>query len=286
MKKKSILKSILIWTFAVIITLAASVYQRLTGPTYPKRGSVTVNNNEYKIKLLRSHGGKENATIELDIDDETISATIFYKNYPIEEKQEWQQVDFVSEQNDDKNVFFAELPHQPPAGKLIYFIELYSQDQKISLFKEAPIVIRFKGGVPAWVLIPHIIFMFFGMLFANATGLFALFNFSRFKLYTTITLILIFIGGMILGPIVQKFAFLEYWAGVPFGWDLTDNKLLIAFIAWIIAFFANLKKERKYFSIIAALITIIIFSIPHSMFGSELNRLTGEVTQGFILLLN
>jgi hypothetical protein len=33
-----------------------------------------------------------------------------------------------------------------------------------TLFRENPVVIRFKGAVPGWVLTPHIIFMFFAML--------------------------------------------------------------------------------------------------------------------------
>ena len=43
------------------------------------------------------------------------------------------------------------------------------------------------------------------------------------------------IGGMILGPIVQKYAFGEYWTGFPYGGDFTDNKMLIMWLAWAIA---------------------------------------------------
>ncbi len=284
MKKNPTYRLILIWALASVVTLGAIAYQKLTGPTYPKREKVSINNKEYKLKFLRSHGGDDNAKIELDIDDAETNAKIFYKNYPEEKDKDWIVVDFVSSKKEDKNILVAELPHQKPAGKLMYFVEISNNSDVKLFFKEKPIIIRFKGDVPAWILVPHIIFMFFGMLIANAAGLFAVFNMSQFKLYTTITLILLFLGGMVLGPIVQKFAFLEYWAGVPFGWDLTDNKLLVAFIAWIVAFIANRKVERRYFTIAAAIITVIIFSIPHSMHGSELDRATGDITQGLILL--
>jgi len=46
----------------------------------------------------------------------------------------------------------------------------------------------------------------------------------------------------------------------------------------------NMKKENRLSVIIASLVTIVIFSIPHSMYGSELNRETGKVIQGFIQL--
>jgi len=275
-------KKILLWVLALVIMLGARVYQKRTGPTYPKRTSITLNENEYKLKLLRSHGGDDDATIVLNIDDANVNAKLFYKNYPPKADENWIENNFKHEKLDDENVMTSKLPHQPPAGKFLYYIELENSGKYQYLFKEEPIVIRFKGGVPNYILVPHIFFMFFAMLLANLTGLFAAFKISNLKTYTTITLILMTIGGMILGPIVQKFAFLEYWAGVPFGWDLTDNKLLIGFIAWLIAFFMNRKKENRTSVIVAAIVTLIIFSIPHSMFGSELNRETGKVIQGFI----
>ncbi len=275
-------KKILLWVLAAILTLGAAKYQRMTGPTYPKKEKITLNNTDYNLEFIRSHGGDEDAAITLDIDNNEVSGKLFFKNYPPVEDEDLTNVEFRHDAVKEKNVMIANLPHQPPAGKLMYYIELSHAGDTKTLFKEKPIVIRFKGGVPAYVLIPHIIFMFLAMLSANAAGLFAAFKLPQFKPYTSITLILILTGGMILGPIVQKFAFLEYWAGVPFGWDLTDNKLLIAFLAWITAFLFNRKKENRISTIAAALVTLIIFSVPHSMFGSELNRETGEVIQGFI----
>ena len=55
-------------------------------------------------------------------------------------------------------------------------------------------------------------------------------NFMK-KYLTFLTMGSLFLGGMLLGPIVQNFAFGDYWTGIPFGWDLTDNKTLLAAIA-------------------------------------------------------
>ncbi|MCF6366076.1 MAG: hypothetical protein L3J35_07725 [Bacteroidales bacterium] len=277
-------KRILLWTLGLIITLVAAVYQKMTGPTYPKKEKITLNGKEYNLKLIRSHGGDDDASIILDIDDAEVNATLYWKHYPVINEEKWSTENFKFEKVEDQNVFIAKLPHQPPAGKLMYYFSITDNKGTKEHFKKQPIVVRFKGGVPVYVIIPHVIFIFFAMFLANVAGLFAVFKIPQFKRYTSITLILMLIGGMILGPIVQKFAFLEYWAGVPFGWDLTDNKLLIAFLAWLAAFLLNRKKENRISVIIASLVTIIIFSIPHSMHGSELNRETGEVIQGFIQL--
>ncbi|PJA54942.1 MAG: hypothetical protein CO167_00990 [Candidatus Marinimicrobia bacterium CG_4_9_14_3_um_filter_48_9] len=71
---------------------------------------------------------------------------------------------------------------------------------------------------------------------------------------------------------MQKYAFDAYWTGVPFGWDLTDNKTLIAFLGWLFAWWKNRGEHRSRLAIIfAALLMFAIFMIPHSVLGSELD---------------
>ncbi len=277
-------KRILLWIVGFIITISAAVYQKKTGPTYPKKEHITINEKEYVFNLIRSHPGDGDALVKLEIDDENINALLYYRNYPVSDNDMWQTVEFKQNTIDEKKYLMAHLPHQKPAGKLLYYIQYSDNSGMHTIAKEKPIVIRYRGDVPAYIMIPHIIFIFLAMFLANVSGLFAAFKIPQFRRYTSITLLLLLFGGMIFGPIVQKFAFNEFWAGIPKGWDLTDNKTLIAFVAWVAAFILNLKKGNRAAVIIASLITIIIFSIPHSMFGSELNRETGKVIQGFIQL--
>jgi len=274
-------KKVSLWTMAVVITLTAVIYQRMTGPTYPKRVKVEINEKTYKLKLLRSHGGNDDAPIELAI-NEPIKATLNYKYYPEHQDEEWKTVNF--QLVNDKLV--ADLPNQPPAGKLMYYVSFETNSGIVDIQKESPIVIRFKGSVPDFILWPHVFFMFFAMLLSNVAGLFAFAKVDRYRLYTFLTFGALTIGGMILGPIVQLYAFGDLWTGIPFGWDLTDNKTLIAYIFWVLAAAGNLKKDRRYLTIIAAIVILAIYSIPHSMFGSELDRASGDVTQGFIQILH
>jgi hypothetical protein len=149
--------------------------------------------------------------------------------------------------------------------------------------KETPVVIRFKGSVPSFVLIPHIIFMFIAMIFSTGAGFLSIIKHPSYKKYALYTLILLTVGGMILGPVVQKYAFGELWTGIPFGWDLTDNKTLIALLFWVLAVYMSWKYDKPLYTALAALVLLLIFSIPHSMFGSELDYASGQVTQGIIL---
>ena len=275
------MKKFILWILAFLITFSAAIYQRMTGPTYPKKLEVTLNDKLQNLKLIRSLSLNEKPEIRLDLNNSNIRARLFYKRYKSE--SEYQIADFIYRADPKHGGFFAEVPQQPVAGKLQYYIEITDLSGTKSYLKESPVVIRFKGDVPAFVLIPHILLMFIAMLFSTLAGLMAVIKYPFYKKYAVWTLILFFTGGMVLGPIVQYFAFGDLWTGIPFGWDLTDNKTLIALIFWILAVVMNRKKDRPFYTALAAIILLLVFSIPHSLFGSELNYSSGHVTQGIIL---
>jgi hypothetical protein len=76
----------------------------------------------------------------------------------------------------------------------------------------------------------------------------------------------------VLGPAVQKQAFGEWWAGVPYGWDLTDNKTLLAFLAWVPAMVPMLRCRPARGAIVcAAVAMMVVFAIPHSVWGSQID---------------
>ena len=288
------MKKFILWLEAFIITLSAAYYQRKTGPTYPKRINVTLNDTVYDIKLVRSIGLDERSEVKLDINDTTVKAVLHYKRFKTSD--EYSEADFSYKvypvhsfvmneifRMTGETGLFAEIPQLPPAGKLQYYIELTDLKETQTIMKETPVIIRFKGSVPGYMLVPHIIIMFIAMLFSTVTGLMSIFNIPEYKKYGIWTLVLFTAGGIILGPLVQKFAFGEFWTGVPFGWDLTDNKTLIAFLFWFFAVIMNLKKKRPLYMVLAAVVLLLAYSIPHSLFGSELDNDTGIVIQGIIL---
>ena len=152
------------------------------------------------------------------------------------------------------------------------------------VLNENPVIIRFKGAVPAGVLIPHILFIFIAEQLSFVAGLYAIYKIDRYKLYSWLTVAFLIMGGFVLGPVIQKYAFGELWTGFPFGQDLTDNKVLFALIFWIIALVFNYKKDRPNLVILAAVVFFLITLIPHSLFGSEMDYESGEVIQGMIMM--
>ncbi len=264
---------------AAVITLAAIFYQRATGPTYPVRTALNAGGALYPLELPRSHGGAEDCRLEFTIPDTAVTGVLAYRKYPTAD--EWRLVALLREDS----VLAAFLPHQPPAGKLEYKVDFYRAGTLCSLHESNATVIRFKGDVPASILVPHVILMFLAMFFGNLAGVMAMAGNKRFRVHALVTLVLLGAGGMVLGPWVQYHAFGEAWAGIPFAWDLTDNKTLLSFLFWILAVVMNRRKERPVYVILSSLVMLAVYSIPHSMYGSQLDPDTGQIIQGFLLIV-
>lgn len=256
----------ILWILAVVITLSSVVYQRRTGPTYPVKGEINIQGKSVNYYLPRSQNTGETAEIDLGASKPEFNATLKWKRY--KSHDDWRLTPFMMVDDHLK----AYLPSQPPAGKIIYRVDLLTTDGKTASIIDEPVIIRFKGAVPAGILIPHILFMFSAMLMATRTGMASWVESPFTFRYTLITAVFLFMGGIILGPIVQKYAFDAYWTGWPWGTDLTDNKTAIAFISWILAAWRQHKTgNAKAWIISAALITLAVYLIPHSAFGSELD---------------
>lgn len=260
------MQKVLIWLTAFVITLATAYYQRITGPTYPIKDKVLFEQSEINYTLARSHGGIEDHHLVIESQDSTFNMILFWKplNYPGEWNQE--KLDY------NKGVYSAVIPNPNVlAAKIEYYVEISKKQNKIQLpLDDDFVVIRFKGDVPLLILIPHVIAMFGAMLLATRTGIEALLKRKNVAKLTYWTMGLLVIGGFILGPLIQQYAFGALWTGFPFGYDLTDNKTLIALIGWLIALLMIEKKQNPNFWVLAAsIIMLVIFLIPHSLLGSE-----------------
>jgi hypothetical protein len=265
-------RSTSLWIVALGVTLVSAVYQRMSGPTYPVKGTVVLGGQSVPLRLTRSHGGPGDQPVEVVAPDPAIRAQMTWRRFP--SSQPWQTAE-LERQGD---VLRASLPHQPPAGKLEYQLRL-SRGADQALFPERPAVTRFKNEDPLVILIPHVLAMFLGMLWATRAGLEALVRGAREQRLAGIAFGLLAFGGFVLGPLVQKAAFGEYWTGVPFGYDLTDNKTLIVGVAWLWALIRLRGRRSARWSVMtAAVITLVVFAIPHSAWGSQINWETAHPT--------
>ena len=253
------------WLVAVVITLVLSIYQRMTGPTYPKKVIVELNGGSYKVKLPRSGVQHDEIVLLKDIPSDT-KAQLHYRRYPT--TNDYTTVDFSLKDNQLQAV----LPVQPVAGKLQYYITVGGKDYAA----DEPPLIRFRNDVSAGILIPHILFMFAAMLFAVYTFLLVVTR-KEYGRWLKITVATLFVGGFIFGPLVQHAAFGPWWTGFPYGTDLTDNKTLISFVFFVAALATMKWKYNKWVVCLAVLVMIVVFTIPHSAYGSEYDYTTQQI---------
>jgi hypothetical protein len=288
-------RSVVFWSLALYTTIGSLVYQRLTGPTYPVSGIANIDEHEISYRLNRSHPESTNAPVELRTNDPSISGTLFWKRFKTDDP--WTEVPMTLVEG----VLKGELPNQPPAGKLMYRVELQKAEKITSIPADNPVVIRFRGHVPVIVVILHVFAMFLAMFLSIRTGLAYFSGEPRLKKWTSWilkilfigplfwmspyfnrepnlkkltywTLGVLFVGGFILGPLMQWYSFNAFWTGWPFGGDLTDNKTAVAFLAWLVAAIA-LKKAKNpgRWALGASIIMFVVYLIPHSVLGSELD---------------
>lgn len=255
-----------LWLLAVLLTLALAVFQRLTGPSWPVRGTAELAGAEQRYRLPRSHGGEGDLVVRLTTPADT-TGRLLWRRYPTDDAFS------VVPMTRARDRLTAAVPHQPPAGKVEYRVILARQGHELVLPPDRTAVARFRGAVPALVLIPHILAMFGGMLIATRALLEALGRGgegARGMVLAATTLLVV--GGLILGPIVQKYAFGAFWTGWPLGTDLTDTKTLVAVLGWLPATVASWRRRSGRALVVVGWVVMMgVFLIPHSMFGSQLD---------------
>lgn len=275
--RREVLKRVALWIAALSLMAGAAVWQRLTGPTHPRRVHATLAGQDVRFRLLRSATSSEPFLVSVPA-PEGVTGVVRWRRYPTSEPLQEAAL------RREGGALVALLPTQPPAGKLEYAIALDDRGRAVTVPEDGPVVMRFKGDVPAGVLVPHVVAMFFGMMIGLRAALAALLGRPEARRYAWVTVVLIGIGGLVLGPIVQKHAFGAYWTGWPFGEDLTDNKTLFMWLAWVAAV-ATLSRRRdpadrlaRAVVAVAAAAMITVYVIPHSLRGSQLDY--GRVEAG------
>lgn len=260
-----------LWILAGVIMFLAADFQERTGPTKDFKGSFAVAGREYPFALVRSGNTDAQAPVLVPAPGDGVTGQVFFKRYPTGDPFSPLPLESLGAE------LQGLLPIQPAAGKLEYYVVLDTPDGSVRIPEEGTLILRYKDPVPLGVLVPHVIFMFIALLVGVRTALGALFYPVGLRKLAWTTLALMTAGGMILGPIVQKYAFGAFWTGWPFGYDLTDNKTLIMWVVWVAVALVLWKRPTprdrvgRGSILLAAVVMMIVYVIPHSLRGSELD---------------
>ena len=87
------MRTFLIWTASVLLTLGLAVYQESTGPTKPVSGSAAVGGTAFDYKLLRTHGGEGGLPVILRVEDPAVEGEVVWRRYPTQEP--WRVIPLV-----------------------------------------------------------------------------------------------------------------------------------------------------------------------------------------------
>jgi hypothetical protein len=266
-----------------------------------------------------TYGYKVNANIDspfgLEIKDKGVK--LYYstdgKNYKA----------IVMEPNDDEYEYSAKIPGQLPGTKISYFISVTDKDDRdTQLPKYAPYniysftVVTTRGNADISLLALHVFFIVGAIFFVIAAAFYSVryiikgVGFNRSIQTAGIATGMIFVGGFPLGFIIAYQVFGTPWTGIPFGWDITDNKTLVILLYFTLSLFMvrgtimnifstgrgrfcpfkslikitrgskgyQQKKRQDSIShqrfarlmIIGALITITLYLVPHSLMVSPI----------------
>lgn len=272
----SLLLRIALWVIAIVLMLLVARHQQRTGPTWPLGVDFALDGTSFHAELVRSGETDEPAVVELPALPPGWTATLSWRRFPTDEES---TVVALAPTSEDAHGLEAPLPLQPAAGKLEYFVELVRGEDTVRVPADPADdpVLRYKDPVPLAVLLPHILVMFLSMMVGVRAGLAALLRLREARPLAWTALAGLTVGGLILGPIAQKYAFGEYWTGWPYGYDLTDNKALIMWCVWLVAclVFGSKRRPRpragRIAVLVATLVMLVVYLIPHSLRGSELD---------------
>ncbi|MGB2768484.1 MAG: hypothetical protein WBC88_02020 [Candidatus Zixiibacteriota bacterium] len=252
-------------------------------------------------EMVQQHGILiEHNTVPKQVGDEVpvISAKVEGASevrlvYKIGKDGEYQSVK-MSPKPGEENAYAATIPHHPKSTKAWYFLEAATVREgslvKVTLPERdsgqvRPIRLKFRGEVPLYIIIPHIVSIFAAIFFATLT-LFSAIELKKGKTtlkksvkLCAVTLLFLFIGFFPFGWAMNYFAFGVLWEAFPFGRDVTDNKSQIMFLFWLFTLFMvkgtlwgrgedkNLVSHGGYsrLVLVSFIATILILAIPHSL---------------------
>ncbi|MBN1297387.1 hypothetical protein JXA80_11450 [bacterium] len=255
-----------VWLFALVVTLAMAVHQRKTGPTQPVEGTVRIDRTVYSYRLIRNPTTDAPLTVMVPA-PVGYRVEVIWREYPT--TRPWKRISA----DIHEGFAMAAIPIQPSAGKVEYYVELLGETERVLIpGASGRIIARYKDPVPGWALIPHILLMFIAMVLSNRLGVGIILGEPTRPDLIIMAFVALTLGGLIFGPIVQNEAFGAPWTGWPVGHDLTDNKIAVTWIAWLIAII-RLRRDSacRIWVLTAAIITCATYLVPHSLLGSQHN---------------
>jgi hypothetical protein len=250
------------WALALVLALGGLLAQRLLSSELPLSLLVEHEGRQVTTELDRNHLGPGGQRLSVQGVDSAWTGELIWR--PAGGEGEFVRTPLRSL----GSLMTGEIPAQERGTRVEYRLEIATERGALRLPEHGTVFTRFRGAAPLWVSLSHVILLSLGLLFALRAGLEALALGERALLFAGASLLSFLGGGLILGPLMKHHAYGFLWAGPPRGLDSTDTKTLVVVFAWLLPLLLRARGRRaRGWIILAALLSLAAFLIPHSTFG-------------------
>jgi len=217
-----------LWVVACLAMVAAGFWEWQAGGVRPWRGEVTIAGRSVPYQLPGSAIAEQPLRVTVGAAPEVVG-TVRWRH--VLEGEDFQGLTMLR----DGDVLVSLLPPQPAGGRIEYQLVLVGPFGLARIPSDEPVAVRFRGQASALVVLPYVAVALLSLLVGVRAGLAALFARPEARLLTWVTAGGVTLGGLILGPVVQRSTFGAFWSGWPFGPDPIDNRTLVVWVAWMVA---------------------------------------------------
>ncbi|MCB9513387.1 MAG: hypothetical protein H6693_07895 [Candidatus Latescibacteria bacterium] len=251
------------WLLALVFTAMGLVVQRRTGERMPLELDTPWQGRNVSTVLARNHVGPGGQRLVVEGVDPDWTGTVIWRRYGGGGEYRRESLRNLG------SMLSGELSPQPRGSALEYRVEVEAQGGKLLRLPERGTVItRYKGAIPLWVSLPHLLLLYLGLFLGVRAGLEALALGSGSHTLAGVALICFLFGGLLFGPLMKVNAYGILWKGPPLGLDSTDTKTLVLVLAWLAPVILRARGRRaRRWIVLAAVLSVIAFLIPHSVFG-------------------
>jgi hypothetical protein len=254
-------KKILLLLISTVIAVFAVFVQQFSSSDRPYYEEIKINNIDYSFKLPVYHEGNEECLIELSVPDTTIKGLLYYKLFKSNH-----EYNFINLIRMNENLVSV-LPHQKQNIKVQYYLELNSDGKKYFIARDNPVIVRFQGVVPKYVLFPQVAIMFVALIFSCFAGMLTFSHIDSYKKYAKVSFYLFTLSALVIGIIIHLISFRHLFVQVANNNDLTFYKNGIIFLLWLAVYYVNRKSDFKFLTLAVSILTLILYCVsPNVLF--------------------
>jgi hypothetical protein len=250
------------WALALVLSLAGLFAQRLLSDELPLDLLVDWQGRQVTAALARVHVGPGGQRLSIQGVDADWTGVLIWR--PTGHEGDFTRTPL----RNLGSMITGEIAAHTPGTRVEYRLELETPAGLLRLPAHGTVMTRFRGAAPLWVSLPHIVLIALALLLALRAGFEALALGEHALSFAVGALLTFLCGGLLFGPLMKHYAYGLLWTGPPVGLDSTDTKTLLVVIAWLLPLLLRARGRRaRRWIVIAALLSLAAFLIPHSSFG-------------------